>query len=233
MNSHVLIILNEPDICVEIQTALSEATMLVDVAFSVSEAVDLFLHCDYSLILIDTNTDTKEIVKLLRGITSVPILALCEPTAPKERCDMLMAGASACLTKPIDLQECTAQVKSLLNLYFATIEKRAIRTIAYGTDFVIYPEYRTVFLHGKTIELSRREFDLLFFLASHDKQVFSRQQLYEQVWGYDLYSSVDDVVRACIKHIRQKLGPTGQDYVQTVRGVGYRFAANPSIYQQL
>ena len=146
---------------------------------------------------------------------------------------MLMAGASACLTKPIDLQECAAQVNALLNLYFATSEKRAIHTIAYGTEFVIDPEFRTVFLKGKSVDLSRKEFDLLFFLASHNKQVFSRQQLYEQVWGYDPYSSVDDVVRACVKHIRRKLGPTGRDYVQTVRGVGYRFAADPVIYQQL
>ena len=70
-------------------------------------------------------------------------------------------------------------------------------------------------------------------IYGHTKQVFSRQQLYEQVWGYDSYSSVDDVVRACVKHIRRKLGPTGRDYVQTERGVGYRFAANPLVCQQL
>ena len=233
MKSRVLIIHNDPNLCAEIKTALCGATMTVDAAFSPSEAVKLFLHYDCSLILIDADTDGKEIIKPLRAITSVPILALCGPNDPQERCDILMAGASACLTKPIDLRECVAQIEALLNLYFATSEKRAIRTIAYGTEFVIDPDFRTVFLKGKLIKLSRREFDLLFFLASHDKQVCSRQQLYEQVWGYDSYSSVDDVVRACVKHIRRKLGPTGRDYVQTERGVGYRFAANPLVCQQL
>lgn len=233
MNSRVLVIHNDQNLCVKIQTALCSAAMIVDAAFSPSEAIDTFLHYDHSFILIDADTDGKEIIKLLRAITSVPILALCGPNNPKERCDMLMAGASACLTKPIDLRECAAQVESLLNLYFATNKERAIRTIAYGTEFVIDPDFRTVFLKRKLIKLSRREFDLLFFLAGHDKQVFSRQQLYEQVWGYDSYSSVDDVVRACVKHIRRKLGPTGRDYVQTERGVGYRFAANPLVCQQL
>ena len=138
---------------------------------------------------------------------------------------MLEAGASVCLTKPIDIQECAAQVKSLLNLYFATSEKRAVHTIAYGTEFVIDPEFRTVFLKGKPIKLSRREFYLLFFLASHDRRVFSRQQLYEQVWGYEPRFSVDETVKSCIKHLRQKLGPPGKDYVQSVRGIGYRFVA--------
>lgn len=231
MKSRVLVIHNDTKLCAEIQTAFCNAAMIVDTAFSLSEAIDLLLHYDYSLILIDADIDGKEIIKPFRAITSVPILALCGSTGPKERCDMLMAGASACLTKPIDLRECAAQVEALLNLYFATSKDRAIRTIAYGTEFVIDPDFRTVFLKGNVIKLSRREFDLLFFLASHDKQVFSRQQLYEQVWGYDLYNSVDDVVRACVKHIRLKLGPTGRDYVQTVHGVGYRFAANSLIYQ--
>ena len=125
-------------------------------------------------------------------------MVLCGQNSSKERCDILMAGASACLTKPIDLRECAAQVEALLNLYFAKSKERAIRTIAFGTGFVIDPDFRTVFLKGKLIKLSRREFDLLFFLASHDKQVFSRQQLYEQVWGYEPSFSVDEAVKSCI-----------------------------------
>ena len=223
VKSRGLIIRNDPSLCTEIETALYEAAIIVDTAFSPSEAVDLFLRYDHSFILIDADTDGKEIIKPLRAITSVPFLALCSQNNPKERCALLEAGASACLTKPIDIQECAAQVKSLLNLYFAASEKKTIRTIAYGTKFVIDPDFRTVFLKGKLIELSRREFDLLFFLASHDRRVFSRLQLYEQVWGYEPRFSVDETVKSCIKHLRQKLGPPGKNYVQSVRGVGYRF----------
>ena len=228
MKSRVLIIHKGPRLCAEIEAALYDVAMIIDTASSPSEAIDTFLHYDYSLILIDADTDGKKIIKPLRAITSVPILALCGPNDPKERCDMLMDGASACLSKPIDLRECVAQVESLLNLYFATSKERAMRTIAYGTEFVIDPDFRTVFLKGKLIKLSRREFDLLFFLASHDKQVFSKQQLYEQVWLYAPCYSVDNAVKSCIKHMRHLLGPEGRRYIQTVRGVGYRFADGQS-----
>ena len=224
MKSRVLII-GDLNIRTEIQAALCDANIIVDTSFSPSEAIDLFLRYDYSLIMFDIDTDGKEVIEPLRAITSAPILVLCSQNASKERYSLLEAGASVCLTKPIDLQECVAQVKALLNLYFAASEKKTIRTIAYGTKFVIDPDFRTVFLKGKLIELSRREFDLLFFLASHDRWVFSRQQLYEQVWGYEPRFSVDETVKSCIKHLRQKLGPPGKDYVQSVRGIGYRFVA--------
>ena len=229
MKSRVLIIHNDSSVCAEIQAALCKATMIVDTAFTSSEAIDLFLRYDYSLILLDIDTDGKEVIKPLRAITSAPILALCGQNNQKERCDLLENGASTCLTKPINIQECVAQVKALLNLYFATSEKRAIHTVAYGTEFVIDPEFRTVFLKGKSIKMSRREFDLLLYLASYHLKVFSKQQLYEQVWGYIPCYSVDNAVKSCIKKLRRLLGPEGRKYIQTVRGVGYRFVDGQSI----
>ena len=228
MKNRILIIHNDPILCAEIQTSFSEASMLIDIAFSSSEAIDLFLRYDYSLVLFDADTDGKKIIRPLRAITSVPILALCGQGDSKVRCDMLMAGASACLTKPIDVQECRAQVEALLSLYFATSKKRAKRTIAYGIEFVIDPEFQTVFLRGKSIKLPRKEFDLLLYLASNRLKVFSKQQLYEQVWGYIPVSFVDNAVKICIKQLRRHLGSEGRNYIQTLRGVGYRFADEQS-----
>ena len=123
MKSRVLII-RDLNIRTEIQAALCDANIIVDTSFSPSEAIDLFLRYDYSLIMFDIDTDGKEVIEPLRAITSVPILVLCSQNVSKERCSLLEAGASVCLTKPIDLQECVAQVKALLNLYFAAGEKR-------------------------------------------------------------------------------------------------------------
>ena len=223
MKIRVLIIHSKRGLCAEIAAALCDTVMIIDTAYSPSEAINLFLRYDYSLILLDTGTHGKEIIKPLRAITSIPILVLCNQNDPKERCAFLEVGASVCLTKPIDSRECAAQINVLLNLYFATGEKRAIRTVAYGTEFVIDPEFRTVYLKGKSIKLSRKEFDLLFYLASHRLKVFSKQQLYEQVWGYAPCYSVDNAVKSCIKQLRHLLGPEGRKYIQSVRGVGYRF----------
>ena len=223
MKSRVLIIHNDPNLCAEIKTALYEATIIFDTAFSPSEAIDLFLHYDYSLILFDTDTGGKEIIKPLRAITSVPIIALCGQNTPRERCAVLRNGASVCLGTPIDLEELTAQIKALLSLYNSASVRKPIHTLAFGTDLVIDPDFRMTFFEGVPINLTRREFDLLFFLARNDKRVFTKQQQYEQVWGYEPRICADDAVRFCIKQLRKKLGPTGRTFIQTVRGVGYRF----------
>ena len=203
--------------------AICDASSTADVVRSSSETVKFFLRCDYSLILLDVDAGNVEILKPLRAITTVPILALCNQEGPKERAAMLKNGASVCLRKPIDLEELTAQTKALLSLYNNASDKKPIHTLAFGTDLVIDPDFRMTFFKGKPINLTRREFDLLFFLARNDKRVFTRQQLYEQVWGYEPRFCVDDAVKFCIKQLRQKLGPTGRMFIQTVRGVGYRF----------
>ena len=204
-------------------SALCDASTTADVVLSSSEAVNLFLRYDYSLILLDTDADGKEIMKPLRAITAVPVLALCACNDPKERIVVLRNGASVCLGKPIDLEELTAQARALINLYNGASDRKPIHTLAFGTDLVIDPDFRMTFYKGKPIHLTRREFDLLFFLARNDKRVFTKQQLYEQVWGYEPRFCVDDAVKFCIKQLRQKLGPIGRMFIQTVRGVGYRF----------
>ena len=78
-------------------------------------------------------------------------------------------------------------------------------------------------LKGQQLELTKKEFDLLFCLAKHPGQVLSREQIYDYVWNEDTAFNVDDVVKAHIKAIRKKLSPADTKYIQTVRGVGYRF----------
>lgn len=88
---------------------------------------------------------------------------------------------------------------------------------------VIAPRYRQVLIDGTPVDLTRREFDLLFFFAKHPGQVFSRGQLYEQVWD-DFYElGGDESVKSHIKTLRKKLSVLGTHIIDNVRGVGYRF----------
>ena len=68
----------------------------------------------------------------------------------------------------------------------------------------------------------------VLYLASHRLKVFSKQQLYEQVWGYTPFTSVDNAVKTCIKQLHRRLSPEGRNYIQTLRGVGYRFVEGQS-----
>lgn len=101
-------------------------------------------------------------------------------------------------------------------------------TLAFGKDLVIDPQTRQVLLNGQDLQLTRKEFDLLLCLASNPGQVFSREQLYDQVWDEHSAYNVDDVVKAQIKLLRQKLSTTGRDYIKNVWGVGYCFHNEPA-----
>ena len=126
--------------------AICDASSTADVVRSSSETVNLFLRCDYSLILLDVDAGNVEILKPLRAITAVPILALCNQDSPKERAAMLRNGASVCLGKPIDMEELTAQTKALLSLYNSASIRKPIHTLAFGIDLVIDPDFRMTFL---------------------------------------------------------------------------------------
>ena len=92
---------------------------------------------------------------------------------------------------------------------------------------IIDPLARQVILNGEPLHFTRKEFDLLFCLASNPGQVFSRKQLYNHIWDEHSAYNVDEVVKAQIKLLRQKLSSTGKEYIQNVWGVGYRFRSEP------
>lgn len=99
-------------------------------------------------------------------------------------------------------------------------------TLVCGKDLIINPEKREVLLKGHPLELTRKEFDLLFCLARHPGQVLSREQLYNLVWTEDNAINVDDVIKTHIKTLRKKLSQADTEYIQNVWGVGYRFQIN-------
>lgn len=88
---------------------------------------------------------------------------------------------------------------------------------------MINPTYRQVSLEGNWLNLTRKEFDLLYFLASSPGQVFTREQIYRNVWHGETDYHVDEAVKSSIKALRKKLNPASKEYIENVRGVGYRF----------
>ncbi len=124
------------------------------------------------------------------------------------------------MTKPFRPRELVARVKAVLKRYDSggKDKKQGEENIKYP-DLIIYPASREVKVKGKEIELSPKEYDLLYLLASHPRQVFARERMYERVWGmesYGDYRSVD----VHINWLRDKLE---LGYIKTVWGIGYKF----------
>jgi DNA-binding response OmpR family regulator len=184
---------------------------------------------DYDLILLDVmlpNIDGFEICKKIRSVKDIPIIMV---TAKKEEIDKIRGlglGADDYLVKPFSPNEMVARVKAHLSRYERlsmkqnTIESQGI----YIRGLFIDRSSRRVFVNNQEVTFTTKEFDVLTFLASSPNQVFSKDHLFERIWGYDSNGDVSTVT-VHIRKIREKIehDPSNPEYVETVWGSGYRF----------
>lgn len=192
-----------------------------------NDALRYFINTDFCLIILDAHLsaeDDHKLLKAMRNSKSTPIMVLSSEMNLDERLHAFKAGAHAYMGKPYTPEECVAQAHSLIQLYLDSHPTGQIcYTLAFGNDLIIDPSTRQVFLKGKEMKMTRKEFDLLFCLASNPGKVFNREQLYDNIWDEQSAYNVDDVVKTHIKTLRQKLSESEKAYIKNVWGVGYRF----------
>ena len=226
MRKQILLIDDDLPLCRKLREALQDDTTEVRYFIDTAEALDSFMRHRYCLVIIDPaleDMDGRELLRIMRQAKTVPILVLTHELLEKE-VELLLSGATVCTQKPIGLRRCAAQANALIRLYMGSEHaEKQYYTLTFGTELVINPLHRQVYLKGRPIQLTRREFDLLYLLASRPRQVFSREQLYSHIWNADTEFGVDEAVRFQIKSLRKKLTRTRGSYIQTVRGIGYRF----------
>ena len=194
---------------------------------TVADALDSFIKFEYCMVIMDfclSETDNLKILRTMRAIKNTPILVLTDHLKSEEKVALFYAGANACMERPIDIEVCAAQTIALIQLYLdSEREHKEHFSLTFGSALIINPIYRQVIIDGSAVELTRTEFDLLLCLARRPGQVWSRSQLYHQVWKDDLGSTGDNIVRAHIGNLRKKLTNVGKTYIQNSRGIGYKF----------
>ncbi len=174
----------------------------------------------YDLLLLDVMLPTKtgyDICREIRDKVDFPILMV---TAKQETADVVRGlglGADDYISKPFDPMVLVARVKAHLSRYSRFKKKDEEEEIVIG-DLRILPKGWKVYQAGQEIKLPNREFELLAFFASHPNQVFSKDNLFETIWGYD-YVGDSATVSVHINRLRDKLGA---DLIETVWGAGYR-----------
>ncbi len=180
----------------------------------------------YDLILLDIMMPQLDGISTciqLRKASNVPIIFLTALGEELDRVHGLRIGGDDYLVKPFSAPELMARIEALL--------RRTTRPVEANKDGLvfgrlqIFPKGYRVLIDSKEVSLTPKEFDLLYFLAKNSDQVFSREQLLNQVWGYD-YMGQDRTVDTHIKTIRIKLGQEGER-LKTVWGVGYKFEETP------
>ena len=158
----------------------------------------------------------------LRIEGDIPIILLTARTNEVDRVAGLELGADDYVTKPFSPRELVARVKAVLRRSSAA-EFETESPVEFGA-LHLDPRSRSVTVSGQSVTLTAKEFDLLNFLLRHPRQVFTRQQLLDQVWGYEFYGD-ESTVTVHVRRLREKLeaNPSKPDYILTVWGVGYKF----------
>jgi two-component system response regulator VicR len=227
VSKKILIVDDEKNIVDILKFNLKKEGFSTIEAYDGEQAVDAALNENPDLILLDVmlpKMDGFTVCRRLRQSISTPILML---TAKEEEVDKVLGlelGADDYVTKPFSPRELMARVKA--NLRRSVSEEAAGKTgstLKCG-DLVIDIDRYEVKRDGQVIELTLREFELVKFLALHQGQIFSRENLLEKVWGYEYYGDVR-TVDVTVRRIREKLekDPANCQYIMTKRGVGYYF----------
>ena len=182
---------------------------------------------EWDALIIDWMLPSMDGVTICRKIReekkTVPIIML---TAKNSESDIVLGlemGADDYVTKPFSPLALMARIKAVTRRYRTNNENQLEDDLLRTGHFVINKDTREAFLDGESItNLTPKEFDLLYYFAQHPKQVFSREQLLEHVWGYEFYGD-ERTVDVHIKRLRKKIGSQNRPFIHTVWGVGYKF----------
>ena len=216
----ILIVEDEPDIQELLCAYLRDAGYETAAAADGVEALSLFQARPFDLVLLDVclpKIDGFGVCEMIRRQSQVPVVML---TALDEEADQLRGfglDIDDYVTKPFSMPVLLEKIRVILRRNGGTAERADC--LCYR-DLVVNPDTREALLNGQLLELTTREFELLRLFLASPGRVFTREMLLSRIWGYDSY--VDErVVDSHIKNLRHKLK---RDYIETVRGVGYRAA---------
>lgn len=191
-------------------------------ANSAGEAISL-LQRQPDLIILDINMpgmDGLELCKSIRNHIVCPILFVTARITEQDKINGLQYGGDDYITKPFSLGELSARVAAHLR---RDERNRSRPSVLTSNELIVNLSERSVSWHGREIPFSKKEFDLIEFLITNANQVFDRERIYELVWGYDAEGD-SSVIKEHIRKIRARLREaTGQDYIETVWGVGYKW----------
>ena len=191
------------------------------------EGFELAKQGDWDCLIVDWMLPGMDGVSICRKLRQenydTPIIMLTAKDSESDQVLGLEMGADDYVTKPFSPLALMARIKAVTRRYTSQKEQPAEEGIIETAHFKINEQTREVLLDGKPVpNLTPKEFDLLQHFVQHPKQVFSREQLLDNVWGYDFYGD-DRTVDVHIKRLRTKVSTEEQPFFHTIWGVGYRF----------
>ncbi len=234
---HVLVVDDERMIRNLLKMSLQRMGYEVTTADDGEQALRIFGESQFHLVLLDIlmpNIDGFTVCSELRRISDVPIVMLTALNRPDDIVRGLELGADNYITKPFTFKEIEARIRAILR---RTVHKAAVdpvNVLEYG-DVRLDSGMRAATVSGTLVELTRTEYQLLYYLMGHVDQPVSKEDLLEQVWGYESAETNANIVELAIRRLRKKLeeDPSHPVRLLTVRGVGYKFSPHIPLHRNL
>lgn len=221
--AHVLIVDDDVNICELQRLYLEKENFQVTVCYDGKRAVELFKERAPDIVILDImlpGMDGWEVCREIRKFSSIPIIMLSAKDETFNKVLGLELGADDYMVKPFEPKELIARIRAVLRR-FGRKEEVSEQVIFPG--LVINKSNYTVKLNGNDLDMPPKELELLYFLAHNPNKVFTREQLLENVWGFDFFGDTR-TVDVHIKRLREKFEPGEYKWqIKTVWGVGYKF----------
>ncbi len=230
MQKNILVVEDDSDLARLLQVHLTDLGFDVDILFDGLSAWNSLQEKSYDLIILDIMMPGINGLDLCGKIRArspyIPIIMLTARSSELDRVMGLDQGADDYLTKPFSIKELLARVNAIFRRIEAlpASQKSNNNKIIQADSLTIDPKKRMVTDNGENLNLTAKEFDLLYHFASNPGRVYTRAELLEQVWGYS-HSGYDHTVNSHINRLRAKIeqNPAKPHYILTVWGVGYKF----------
>ena len=224
MEEKILIVDDDQNICELLRLYLEKEGFKTILAFDGQQAIDYAKNYEPDLVLLDImlpKSDGWQVCREIRKWSQMPIIML---TAKGETFDKILGlelGADDYVTKPFDTKEVIARIKAVLRRVNSG-DKPDLQEVKYDKLRINLTNYELV-VDGKTIDTPPKELELIYHLASNPNRVYTRDQLLDEVWGFDYYGD-SRTVDVHVKRIREKLENISDEWtLKTVWGVGYKF----------
>jgi DNA-binding response OmpR family regulator len=223
MEEKILVVDDESSIANAIAYGLKKEGYKVETAFDGQQALDKMKLFQPQILILDVMMPKLNGFDVLKSIGNRKGMGVVMLTAKNEIFDKILGlelGADDYMTKPFDMRELMARIKSLIRRLDAAADSLENEEIYIGQLHMMLPQ-RKVLLGSKVLDFTPKEFDLLVMLLSNPERVYSRDELLDKIWGID-YVGGTRTVDIHVQRIRKKLGVPYQEIIQTMHGVGYK-----------
>jgi two-component system response regulator VicR len=224
----ILIIEDEKDISRILKDYISMNRYEAVVAENGMDGLQLSQTWEPDFIVLDImlpDMDGIDLCRQIRETNQVPILILSARGSDTDKVLGLGFGADDYMTKPFSLSELVARINAHLRRVGSLVHSAKNDDRIHFGNVIIDKKSYSIKVEGQEVSLSAKEFELLFYLAKHKNQVFSKSQLLDAIWGFEAYGD-ENTITVYIRRIREKIeaSPSNPTYIKTVWGIGYKFS---------